>query len=78
MTPEEIKIKRGVIQELRSILKRLDAESMDAELAPPAPEMEVEVVVPEPDQADPAAMPNPADLDPNALAKLDKEEEVVE
>lgn len=76
MSPEEIKIKRGVIAELRSILKRLDAESMDAELNPPAPEAPVEIVTPEPDQQDPGAMPNPGDLDPEALAKLDKEEEV--
>lgn len=78
MSPEEIKIKRGVIQELRSILKRLDAESMDSELNPPMPEGEVEIIVPEPEMKDPGAMPNPNDLDPTALAALEekKEEEV--
>ncbi len=79
MSPEEIKIKRGVIQELRSILKRLDAEAMDSELNPPTPvEGEVEIVVPEPEQKDPGAMPNPGDLDPSALAQLDKKEEIEE
>ena len=73
MSPEEIKIKRGVIQELRSILKRLDAESVDSELNPPV-DAPVEIITPEPEQADPAAMPNPADLDPEALEKLEKEE----
>lgn len=81
MSPEEIKIKRGVIQELRSILKRLDSEAMDSELNPAPAEGEVEIVVPEPDQKDPGAMPNPGDLDPSALASLDtkeKEEKEVE
>ena len=81
MSPEEIKIKRGVINELRSLLKRLDSEAVDTELNPPAdPAMpeSVEVIVPEADQKDPGAMPDPTDLDPEALAKLDKKEEVVE
>lgn len=73
MSPEEIKIKRGVIQELRSILKRLDSESMDSELNPATPDAPVEIVTPEPDQQDPGAMPNPNALDPEALEKLEKE-----
>lgn len=80
MTPEEIKIKRGVINELRSILKRLDSESVDSELAPPeeaAPES-VELIVPEADQKDPGAMPDPSALDPEALAQLEEKEPIEE
>lgn len=77
MSPEEIKIKRGVIQELRSLLKKLDSESMDSELNPQDVDAPVEVITPEPDQADAMPMPNPAQLDPNALQALNgkKDEE---
>lgn len=78
MEADEIKIKRSVIAELRSLLKRLDAEAMDSELNPPASPESVEMIVPEADQKDPGMMPNPGDLDPNALASLDKKEEEVE
>ncbi len=70
MSPEEIQIKRGVIQELRSLLKKLDSESMDSELNPPDPNAPVDMITPEPDQQDPGAMPNPAALDPKALMAL--------
>ena len=76
MSPDEIKIKRSVLEELRSLLKRLDAENMDSELNPPAADMPVEIVTPEPEHADPAPMPNPNELDPKALAALEDEEEV--
>ena len=78
MTPEEIQIKRGVINELRSILKRLDSEAVDSELAPPEAmaQESVELIVPEADQKDPGAMSDPSALDPAALAKLEDEEPI--
>lgn len=74
MSPDEITIKRSVLNELRSLLKRMDAETMDSELNPPVADMPVELITPEPTQADPAPMPNPNELDPEALAKLEEEE----
>lgn len=74
MSPEEIKIKRGVIAELRTLLKKLDAESIDSELNPPAPESEIEIIVPAPDKME-EQMPNPNQLDPKALDTLNKTEE---
>lgn len=76
MSPEEIKIKRGVINELRSLLKRLDSESVDSELNPPNPEESVELIVP--DAQDLGPMPDPSKLDPMALAKLDEKEKIEE
>ncbi len=76
MLPDEIKVKRSVINELRSLLKRMDSEAVDSELNPPAPAESVELIVPEAEQADPKAMPDPTNLDPAALEALEKKEEV--
>jgi hypothetical protein len=74
MSPDEQKMKRGVVAELRDLLKRMDVDSLEDTLHPKG-ELDVEIITPEAGKSSlEKALPHPSTaLDIEAVEGSDKE-----